>query len=169
MDNGSIGQRVIRLREYFGIKKQGTLSEEIRMSQANVSRVEGNVQVPSNAFLHALKERFAANPHWIMTGEGEMFISPEEFISNGIELLGAKKIGEGFLKLLNDPQYKELQSVMAVGEMTKGNIDPKLAAYLQYILDKWHQGDESVRGWLMIQLSIAFQEVAKKLQKEPKE
>ena len=101
MDNESIGQRVIRLRKHFGIKKQGTLSEELRMSQANVSRVEGDVQIPSNAFLHALKERFAANPHWIMTGEGEMFISPEEFISNGIELLGAKKIGEGFLKLLN--------------------------------------------------------------------
>jgi hypothetical protein len=169
MEKETIGQRVIRLREHFGIKKQGKLSEEIRMSQANVSRVEGDVQIPSKAFLHALKERFAANPHWIMTGEGEMFISPEEFISNGIELLGAKKIGEGFLKLVNDPKYKELQSVIAVGEMTKGSIDPKLEAYLQYILDKWNQGDETVRGWLMIQLRIAFQEVGKKLEEEKKE
>ena len=169
MENDSIGQRVIRLRLHFGIKKQGILSAEIRMSQANVSRVEGDIQPPSNAVLNALKERFAANPHWILTGEGEMFISPEEYITKGIELLGARKIGEGFLKLLNNPKYKEIQSVIAVGEMAKGSIDPKLVAYLQYILDKWHQGDETVRGWLMIQLGIAFQEVAKKLQEEKKE
>lgn len=55
---------------------------------------------------------------------------------------------------------------MALGELTQGSIDPKLRAYLHYILDKWNQGDETVRGWLMIQLGIAFREVAEKLQEE---
>ena len=78
------------------------------------------------------------------------------------------KFGEGLARILNDPQFAELQSVVAVREMVKERLDPDLTEYLQYIVNIWRQGDEKVRGWLMIQLEIAFQEVAARLRERRK-
>jgi len=39
-----------------------------------------------------------------------------------------------------------------IGEKVTGKIDPQLMTYLCYILSKWQQGDENIRGWLKIQL-----------------
>ena len=102
--------------------------------------------------------QFAINPDWITTGEGEMFLSAEEYLNNGIRLLGKQKIDQQLIKLCNDPQFSELQEMVAVGN-GKGDLDPKLEAYLQYIIKKWRQGDQAVQSWLLIQLSIAFREV----------
>ena len=168
MDQFTPGERVKFFREQLGLS-QKAFGEAFDMSRGNISKIETGEIGLSNACLFGMMYTHAANPQWIKTGEGEMFISAKEYFMNGIKLLGMKQVGEGLVEIFNDPHFAELQSIMAVGEMKKGNIDPKLAAYLQYILDKWHQGDETVRGWLMIQLGIAFQEVAKKLQEEMKE
>jgi transcriptional regulator with XRE-family HTH domain len=161
----TIGERVKKFRKHFGLTQE-IFSERLGMSRGNISKIEKNMIPPSNAFLNVLKERFAGNSDWIKTGVGEMFIAPEEYITNGIKFLGVQKYGEGLAKIISDPKFPELNSLVAVGAMTKGSLDPKLATYLQYILNKWDQGDETVRGWLMIQLGIAFREVAERLQEE---
>jgi transcriptional regulator with XRE-family HTH domain len=163
----TIGDRVEQFRKHFKLT-QTAFGQELGMKRGNITKIENNKIPPSKTFLKAVKERFAGNPEWIKTGEGEMFIAPEEYIAEGISFLGLQRYGQGLVKILYNPQFAELKSIVAVGEMSKESIDPKLEAYLQYILDKWNQGDETVRGWLMIQLGIAFQEVAKKLQEEKK-
>lgn len=165
MQNISVGERVKQLREHFGLK-QGEFSDEIGMSQTHVSRIEKGKLEPSNSFLNALKERFGINPEWMMTGEGEMLISPEGYIAAGIKKLGVQKFSEGLIKVLKDPEFVELQSLIAVGEMVKGSLDSDLEAYLRYILNTWNQGDERERIWLMVQLGKTFQEVAKRADKE---
>jgi transcriptional regulator with XRE-family HTH domain len=163
-----IGKRVQQVREYFNLTRKQFI-QIIKVDLSTVSRIETGKQGPSEVFLDALLARLLINPDWVKTGEGEMFITSEEHMANGMKILGALKYGQGLLRILNDPQFSELQSIVAIGDEIKESIDPKLAAYLQYILDKWHQGDETVRGWLMIQLGIAFQEVGKKLEEEKKE
>jgi hypothetical protein len=83
-----------------------------------------------------------------------------------VELLGMQRIGEGFVRLLNDPKFAELQSMVTIGDTTKGSLDPRLTAYVQYILKKWYQGDDAVQSWLMIQLEIAFREVTEEIGKK---
>ncbi len=163
MDQFTPGERVKFFREHLGLS-QKAFGMAFDMSRGNISKIETGEIGLSNSCLFGMMYSYSANPEWIKTGEGEMFISAKEYFINGVKLLGTKQVGEGFVELFKDPQFAELQSIVALGEMTKGSIDPKLQAYLHYILDKWNQGDETVRGWLMIQLGIAFQEVAKRLQ-----
>ena len=151
MKNATPGDRVRQLRKHVNFT-QLAFSEEIGMTHGNVSKIEKNQVSPSKTFLKALKMRFSCNPDWIETGEGEMFISPEEYITDGIRYLGMRKYGEGLLKVLNNPQFTELRSMITIGENVTGKLDPELMTYLCYILTKWQQGDENIRGWLKIQL-----------------
>lgn len=167
MNKNTPGDRVRLLRKHFKLTQQA-FSEAIGMTHGNVSKIEKNEVTPSNTFLKAVNMRFACNPEWIRTGEGEMLIAPEDYIASGIKFLGEQKYGEGLVKILNDPQFVELQSVVAVQKMVNDELDPDLTAYLQYIVNIWRQGDEKVRGWLMIQLEIAFQEVAARLRESRK-
>ncbi len=151
MNNLTPGDRVRQLRKHFKLTQE-VFSEAIGMTAGNVSKIEKNEVSPTNSFLNAIKIRFSCNPNWIKTGEGEMFITPEEYIADGIKFLGVQKYGQGLLKILKNPQFAELQSVVMVKEMITGDLDPQLIDYLQFILTKWRQGDENIRGWLKIQV-----------------
>ena len=157
MTKESLNSRIRFIRDYLK-RNQIDFSAEIGMSQSEYSKIELGKVKPSRTVLYAMMAQFAINPDWITTGEGEMFLSAEEYLNNGIRLLGKEKIAQQLIKLCNDPQFLELQEMMAVGN-GKGDLDPKLEAYLQYIIKKWRQGDQAVQSWLLIQLSIAFREV----------
>lgn len=151
MNNLTPGERVRQLRKHFKLT-QLVFSEAIGMTHGNVSKIEKNEVSPTNSFLNAIKIRFSCNPDWIKTGEGEMFITPEEYIADGIKFLGLQKYGQGLKKILKDPQFAELQSIVSIGEMITEDLNPQLIDYLQFILTKWQQGDEDIRGWLKIQI-----------------
>ena len=94
MKNTTPGDRVRQLRKHLNLT-QLAFSEEIGMTHGNLSKIEKNQISKTKAFQKALKLRFFSNPLWIETGEGEMFISPEEYIADGIRYLGVQKYGEG--------------------------------------------------------------------------
>jgi transcriptional regulator with XRE-family HTH domain len=156
MQNNCIGNRVIQVRNHFGLK-QGELSEEIGMDQGNVSKVERNLLEPSNRFLNALMLRFAVNPDWIKTGQGNMLIAPEEYIAKGITLLGSRKMSEGFLSILKDPRYSDFQSYIAMDDVIKENISDDLKGLLQQVITLWQRGDETINRTL-VQFVGAFPE-----------
>jgi transcriptional regulator with XRE-family HTH domain len=158
MQNASSGQRIQLFREHLKLSRKD-FTAEIGVSQATVSRIEAGLLKPSDVFINAMMGRFAANPDWIKTGEGNMFIAPEEYIANGIKLLGAQRFSEGLAKVLKDPRFEELQVLVAVGEMLQGSLDREIEKYLKYIVDTWQQGDEKMKNWLMVQLEKAFGEV----------
>lgn len=151
MENGSIGQRVIQLREYFGLK-QGELSKELNMSQANISRIEADLMEPSEAFLNALILRYSINSEWIMTGKGEMLIPPEEYIIKGINKYGVKTFGEGLAQVFKDQQFVELFSFVSVDEKNTDTINEELISFLRYFLDLWQYGDKQKKNWILCQL-----------------
>lgn len=152
------GERVIEFRKHLKLSQE-TLGEAINMSRGNISKIESGKLEPSKGFLYAMKNCFAANPDWIKTGEGDMFIAPEEYIANGVKLLGAQRFSEGLGKVLKDPGFAELQALVAVWEMVQGSLDREIEGYLRYILSTWQHGDERMRNWLMVQLEKGFGEV----------
>lgn len=151
MNCNDLRERLIQFRNFLG-QTQGEFSKEIGMSQPNISKIESGLVDVSDTLLYALMGRFGVNIEWFKTGEGEMFLSPKEYLSRGITLFGLEKISEGIVEIFKDPANKEIKSLIAIEEMTKDKLDPKLAIYFQYILNKWQQGDENIRGWLNIQL-----------------
>ena len=158
-------ERIIQIREHFGLSRKD-LSREIGMSLANISRIEAGKVEPSDALLNALLVRFAVNPDWIKTGDGEMLITPERYIAEGIRLFGAQKFSEGLGKVLKDRQFLEFQALVSVNEMANDNIDENLRKYIEYILKHGLNEDERKRTWLMVQLEKAFPEVLDKLKKK---
>jgi transcriptional regulator with XRE-family HTH domain len=144
-NNLTSGQRVKQLRKHLRLTQE-TFGEAIGMSHGNVSKIEKNEISITNAVLNAIKRRFAGNPDWITTGEGEMFISREEFIAIGIRYLGVKEYGKGLLKILKDPEFIELQSLIITDNVIKENFSDDLKEILQQVSQVWHQGDERTHG-----------------------
>lgn len=148
MNNFStIGDRVKQFRKHFKLTQEA-MSQEIGMTRGNIAKIERNKIPPSNAFLKALRERFACNPDWIKTGEGDMFIAPEEYIANGIRFLGEQKYGEGLAKIFKDPQFEKLQSVVAIEDIQE-SLSDELRGFLQQVSKVWEQGDEKDRRTLV--------------------
>lgn len=158
MHKKDLGDRLEQVRNHFDLS-QTKFSSAIGMSQGNYSKIEAGEVKASDTLILAIMNRFAVNPDWIKTGEGEMLIAPEEYIANGIKILGAQRFCEGLSKVLKDPQFAELQALMALGELVKGSLDGEFEPYLRYIVDTWRNGDEKMRNWLVVQLEKAFGEV----------
>ena len=158
MKQFTIGERVRQFREHFGFTQE-KLGEIIGMSRGNISKIEKDLLPPSNAFLNALKDRFAANPIWIKTGEGEMWISPESYLSRGIELLGKEKMAVGIVNLLKDSEFGKLKALVGLNKITDSSMPEEIAKYLRYVIDTWNHGDEKTRHWLEMQLEMAFRDV----------
>ena len=139
------GKRVQFLREHFGLEKPKFV-EILNSSMATIYRVEGDQgRGPSENFLNALKINFLANPDWIMTGEGDMFIEPEEFIDKGIEILGSERLSKGIISILKDPRYEEVQAFIKMEDITGDKIDRDLRVFLPLVIKLWKQGDKRLR------------------------
>ncbi len=65
-------------------------------------------------------------------------------------------------------ESKDDKDLVTVGDILQSDIDEELAAYLQYILKVWHEGERD-RHWVMKQLEKAFEDVGKRLEKGKKE
>jgi transcriptional regulator with XRE-family HTH domain len=157
MQKDTIQERVQQFREHLGLTKK-IFSQETGMNLSSIYRIETGETKLSKAFLNILKIRFAANPDWILTGEGEMFITPKEYIDKGIELLGDEKFNAGIIRMLRDPRYAKLQSVIKMENVTEENIDDELRILLQKVAQLWQQGDERTKK-VLVQFVGAFPEV----------
>lgn len=163
MQNSSIGNRIRSLREQLGLsRKEFTLKTGI--SQATVSRVEADALEPSDTFLYAVMTQFLANPDWIKTGQGEMLASPTDYLTKGMRLLGAKAVAAAFINLLKDPEFAEAQSYIAVNNISRENTDTprEIMVYLEHILKLWHEGDQDIKTWLLVQLKRSFPEIGER-------
>jgi transcriptional regulator with XRE-family HTH domain len=143
------GKRVQLLREHFGLDKPKFV-EILDSSMATIYRVEGDKgSGPSENFLNALKINFLANPDWIMTGEGDMFIAPEEYLDKGIEILGNERFSKGIVSILKDPRYAELQALIKMSDIAEEKLDAELRGFLIQMARLWKQGDGRLRQALL--------------------
>ncbi|NLW56994.1 MAG: helix-turn-helix transcriptional regulator [Firmicutes bacterium] len=156
MENGA-GKRIQLFREKLGLN-QGEFSREIQISQTTVSRVESGEKKPSRAFLNAMMIRYAVNPDWVLTGEGAMLFSAEDYLIKGIELFGEKEMSAGLAKVFANPQFTKFYLLIKARSLVESEIDDELAAYLLYIINNWQAGERK-QHWVMGQLEMAFREV----------
>jgi transcriptional regulator with XRE-family HTH domain len=149
MDNKLIGQRVRQFREQFKISRNDLINE-FGISHSTMSRIENGKNGPDNVFLYAMMARYRANPNWILTGEGEMLLSPNEYVIKWIKSLGTKTISEGFLSVLEDSRFEEFQSLFTAYKFNQEFGNKELREFLRQAAEVWHQGDERIREGLRL-------------------
>lgn len=156
-----IGERIINLQKKLGVN-QGDFSKEINISQSVISRVESGKRPPSKALLNAMKIRYSVNPKWVLTGEGSMFLTAEDYIEKGIEIFGERKMSEGLIKVFKNPRFTKFHSLVKAGDLADGGIDVEVMQYLNHVIEIWDHGDEKMRHWLEKQLKMAVREIREK-------
>ena len=164
MQKETIPERIIYLREHLGLTKK-QFSQETGMSLTNIYRIEGGEVSLSERFLRTLTMQYAVNPKWVLTGEGEIFLTATDYINQGIELFGDDQMSQGLVKVLADPKNAKFHSLVAAKDIVQSDIDDELATYLQYILKMWHEGERD-RHWIMGQLERTFEDVGRKLKEK---
>lgn len=70
----SFSDNLSALRGELGLS-QTELASSLNTSQTVISRYEKGLRQPDVDFLTKLKKLYAVNTNWILTGEGEMFLS----------------------------------------------------------------------------------------------
>ncbi len=148
MIDKNIGERIRQFREAMGLSQEA-LGDAIGMSHGQVSKFELSRFQPSKRFLNGMMVRFGANPDWILTGQGEMYITPKDYIDKGIELFGAAKMSEGFLSALKDPHFAEFQGFISVDMFENEQNKGELRELMQQVAKVWHLEDEKARKALI--------------------
>jgi Helix-turn-helix. len=143
----SIGKRIEYFSKHIGLN-QSQLGEEIGFVPSVISRLERDKTEPSARFYNAMMLCFGANPEWIKTGEGDMFISPEDYISRGIELLGAETMSKGFLNALKNQRFAEFQTFLSMDKFRQELKDDELHELLQLVSQVWQKSDKRNRKFL---------------------
>ncbi|HHU50436.1 MAG TPA: helix-turn-helix transcriptional regulator [Firmicutes bacterium] len=159
MDN-NIGKRIAQIREYFNLSQE-SFGKVIGFKQSQISRIESGVTKPTEVTINAIISRFPVNPKWLKTGEGDMLISPEKYLQNGVNFLGKENMVIGIVNILQSPEFKDLKAQAGLYKILESGVPEEIAKYFRYIINTWNQGDEKTRHWLEKQLEIAFREVEK--------
>ena len=103
-----VGERLKKTREALNIS-QIRLAEQLSVSQGTISKWErGLCEIPYSV-MEYLAKTYNINLHWLLTGEGEMFIKREHKIPT--EKASIVPELANFLALLPEEQQKQLASI----------------------------------------------------------
>lgn len=154
----NIKKRIAQIRGYFNLSQED-FGKVIGFKQSHISRIESGVTKPTEITINAIIARFPVNPKWLKSGEGEMLISPEEYLQNGVDFIGKEKMAVGIVNLLKSPEFRDVNALAGLHKILESGVPEEIAKYFRYIINAWNQGDEKTRHWLEKQLEMAFREV----------
>lgn len=101
-----VGKRIKQFRKELGIK-QKDFAEQINMSGPSLSEIETGKYKPGYDFLVNIAKVFNANLHYVLFGQGEMFLEPMQTYNISQGKFGSNK--EDVRKFL---WYFERSSIM---------------------------------------------------------
>jgi transcriptional regulator with XRE-family HTH domain len=122
-----LGKRLKTLRKTLGIT-QKELARTLGVSEMTIRRYEANRFQPDAEVLSKLAKTYNINLHWLLTGEGEMFIKREHKIPT--EKASIVPELANFLALLPEEQQKQLASVFKEFLKTSSAPPPEPASPL---------------------------------------
>jgi transcriptional regulator with XRE-family HTH domain len=87
--NNKINENFIYLRKKLGYN-QTSFAKELNTSQDIISKIENNKIIPSNKIIFSLNSKFKVNLNWLLSGEGEIFLSniKESYFQTGDRSIG---------------------------------------------------------------------------------
>lgn len=70
----NIANRIKLIREQLGLT-QNSFAKSVKVSQNNISEIEGNKRKPSGPLLLALEHKHGINHQWLENGKGNKYIT----------------------------------------------------------------------------------------------
>lgn len=86
-----IGKRIHKLRTALNLT-QIEFANRLKISKGFLSNLEKGIRKPSDQLIKLISYEFSSSENWLITGRGDMFISPEESLKNQIARYGEKVI-----------------------------------------------------------------------------
>ncbi|TEB10648.1 helix-turn-helix transcriptional regulator [Pelotomaculum propionicicum] len=148
----TIGERIKYLRKSLNLTQQ-QFANALDVDQGHIAGIEKGTKNPSKPLQKAICLTFHVRDIWLKTGEGEMFISPEDALKSLTARFGEQAVLDAVTNIM-----KERGLVMAAGRPAHqaGTGDPDLDRLLNTIYDLWTTGDSDLKGWLKVQLRRAI-------------
>ncbi|MCP5048913.1 MAG: helix-turn-helix transcriptional regulator, partial [bacterium] len=78
MDKKQIGLRIRSLRGEKGLRQED-LASQLRITRANLSKIETGEVAPTSRILMDLKQIFATSTDWVLSGSGSREYTPGEY------------------------------------------------------------------------------------------
>lgn len=166
VNSNTIGIRLKTLRKEVFKLTQEAFSKVLRVDRSHIANLEKDNKQPSESLVRHICLEFGVSETWLKTGEGEMFISPEDVLKQQIARHGER----AFLDAVNSIM-KEHGLAMVTGRQPHraDTGDQELDDIINTIYDLWASGND-MKGWLKVQLRHALPaDVVEEAQKKQQE
>ena len=163
----SIGERILLLRKYLKLS-QKEFAKQLGISRGHVANIENPSRTPSDMLIKLVCLRYCVSETWLLTGQGEMFISLEDTLKNNIARFDKQAILETIINLVKE---HNVSPVMFVKESQVPYVtNPELERMYNVLHVLWVSGDEKFKNWVSVQFDRAFpKDVIDEAQKKQKE
>lgn len=141
----SMGERITKLRKLLRLT-QAEFAQELGITQQFVSQIEKGSREASEQLLIHLCDHYNTTMLWLTTGEGEMFLPPEEIIKQQIARIGEQNYLNALRKVLGEDTVPLLSGVS----------HPDLEHMISYLTNLWKVADEDMKVWARVQFKRAF-------------
>lgn len=160
----SIGERLKILRISLKITQE-EFASRLKVSKGFLSNLEKGIRNPSDQLLKLISYEFSSSENWLVNGEGEMFISPEEALKRQKTRLGER----AFLEAVNNIMKENGLAVVGHPAHCAAAPDPVLDRMINVLNDVWTKGDDKLKNWAEVQFSHSFpDEIVADLAEMPK-
>lgn len=190
----SVSERLLKARKVLDLT-QADFAKPLGIDRGYISTLEHGSRTPSETLLRLIGHEHGISVTWLKTGEGGIFVSPEEAIKNLKARYGEQTFQKAVLEMLsnNEPDYIVIppedraknKTLLPVKESsplhpreifitpigkTEYSNDPRLKRIFDTLNVIWSAGDENLKGWAVIQFSRAFpDDIIEEAQKKHKE
>ena len=161
-----VGRRVKELRTALNLIQE-QFAKPLGVDRGHVAGIETGSRNPSEPLIKLIHFIYCVNETWLKTGEGEMFISPEESLKNIMARLGERAFLDAVTNVM-----KEHGLALAAGRQAHRSDtgDPELDRMINILQDLWAAGDDRLKGWTSINFDRSFPaDVVEEVQKKQKE
>lgn len=153
---------------------QKEFGDYLGISQNHVSQIEKGTREPSEQLIKCLCYCFNLSEMWVTTGEGEMFISPEDIIKQQMARIGERAFIEAVNLIMKekglaveagrpDPSAAAPDSFVSADVIDVTSLarrtydkDPELKRMIDILNTIFSTDDERFKNWASFQFDCAF-------------
>lgn len=146
----SIGERIYKIRKTLNLTQE-EFAERLGINKGTISNLEKDRQNPSEQLIRLICLEYIVSENFLKTGEGEMFISPEEAINEQIERFGDEVFIKALRIIMRERGYDmSEESLFPI----HSNDDAELKNMINTISNLWITSDERFKTWLSVQVEL---------------
>ena len=149
-----IGVRIKELRKALKLTQE-QFATRLKIKKGYLSNLEKEIRQPSDQLVKLMSLEYTCSENWLKTGEGEMFVSPEETLKKIMARYGEQTINEIFRNIIKTTSLDKTDPAFSRRVYDK---DPELKRMIDILYLIFTSDDERLKAWASVQFDRAFPE-----------